>query len=184
MIVTATAAAISTALTASWISDLFTGPVTLTLPLEGAQQGPARLGLDSSGTFSQMEATIPALPHSEASMLAWSAVLNQTGVLAVAALLFLLALRLRGANLFTAGSAWIIGSCGTTLALSGSAAQILGDTALTRLSLLIGATPQRPGKTSSSRLPSMLSQWSPAWRSCSSHWLSGSAAGSRKTPRA
>ena len=145
MILTAAAAAISTVMAVSWIASLFSGPVALTLPIESAQQ-PDGLGLGATGTYTQMEATIPAVPAGEASMLAWSAALNQVGVLAVAALLFLLAFRLRGANLFTAGSAWIIGSCGAILALSGSAAEVLESTALTRLSLLIEATPQMPGE--------------------------------------
>ena len=146
MILTAAAAAMSTVMAGSWIASLFSGPVTLTLPIQGTQQQPDGLGFGATGAYTQMEATISAVPAGEASMLAWSAALNQVGALAVAALIFLLAFRLRGENLFTAGSAWIIGSCGAILALSGSAAEVLESTALTRLSLLIGATPQTPGE--------------------------------------
>jgi len=146
MITAGTAAAVTTFLTASGIIETFTGPVTLTLPLHSAHQSPTGLGLDSVARFTSMEATIPALPSGEAVLLAWAGVLNQVSFLAVMALLFLLAFRLRGENLFTPSSAWIVGTCGAVLAVAGSIAQALGAAARTRLAELIGANRRAPGE--------------------------------------
>ncbi|MET4058855.1 hypothetical protein ABIB35_000384 [Arthrobacter sp. UYP6] len=59
-------------------------------------------------------------------------------VLAVLALIFLLAFRLRRKVLFTAGSAWVIAVCGTILALAGSAGQVIDTIGRTRLGDAIG----------------------------------------------
>jgi hypothetical protein len=147
MIASAAAAAATTALTISGIIGLFTGPVTLTLPLDASPQSPSGLDLDSAARFTAIEAIVPALPTYEAVLLAWAGALNQVSFLAVAALMFLLALRLRGENLFTPGSTWIVGACGVVLALAGSLAQAVDATARTRIAELIGANVQRPGET-------------------------------------
>lgn len=147
MITAGTAAAVTTFLTASGIIETFTGPVTLTLPLHSAHESPTGLGLDSVARFTSMEATIPALPSGEAVLLAWAGVLNQVSFLAVMALLFLLAFRLRGENLFTPSSAWIVGACGAVLALAGTVAQALGAAARNRLAELIDANQRTPGES-------------------------------------
>lgn len=147
MIASAAAATATTALTVSWIIGAFTGPVTLTLPLRAPHQSPTGLELDSVARYTAMEATIPALPTGEAMLLAGAYALNQVSFLAVAALMFLLALRLRGENLFTPGSAKIVGACGVLLALAGSAAQVLHSAAGTRIAELIGANQRTPGET-------------------------------------
>ena len=147
MITAGTAAAVTTFLTASGIIETFTGPVTLTLPLHSAHESPTGLGLDSVARFTSMEATIPALPSGEAVLLAWAGVLNQVSFLAVMALLFLLAFRLRGENLFTPSSAWIVGACGAVLVLAGTVAQALGAAARNRLAELIDANQRTPGES-------------------------------------
>lgn len=147
MIAAAAAAVATTFLTVSGIIEAFTGPVTLTLPLRSPHQSPTGLGLDSVARFTAMEATIPALPSGEAVLLAWAGVLNQVSFLAVMALLFLLAFRLRGENLFTPASAWIVGACGVVLALAGSVAQALDAAARTRIAELTGANQPTPGET-------------------------------------
>ena len=147
MITAGTAAAVTTFLTASGIIETFTGPVTLTLPLHSAHESPTGLGLDSVARFTSMEATIPALPSGEAVLLAWAGVLNQVSFLAVMALLFLLAFRLRGENLFTPSSAWIVGACGAVLALAGTVAQALSAAARNRLAELIDANQRTPGES-------------------------------------
>ena len=145
MTVAAIAAAATTVLTIAGIIATFAGPVTLTLPLHSSPQDPAGLELGATARFTAMEATIPALPSDEAALLAWAGVLGQVSVLAVAALLFLLALRLRGENLFTPASAWIVGACGVVLALAGSAGQVLDAVARTRVARLIAANGQSDG---------------------------------------
>ena len=106
----------------------------------------AGLELGAEARFSAVDATIPALPGAEAGQLAWAAALTQVGVLAVLALLFLLAFRLRGDTLFTRGSVWIIGACGAALALAGTAGQVLDQLARTRLADAIGLNADRtPG---------------------------------------
>ena len=145
MTVAAIAAAATTVLTIAGIVATFAGPVTLTLLLHSSPQDPAGLELGATARFTAMEATIPALPSDEAALLAWAGVLGQVSVLAVAALLFLLALRLRGENLFTPASAWIVGACGVVLALAGSAGQVLDAVARTRVARLIAANGQSDG---------------------------------------
>jgi hypothetical protein len=144
MTVAAMAAAATTFLTVTGIIATFTGPVTLTLPLRLSPQNPTGLALESTARFTAMEATIPALPPDEAALLAWASVLYQVSVLAVAALLFLLAFRLRGENLFTPASAWIVGATGVVLALGGTVGQALDSAARNRIAELIGANQQTP----------------------------------------
>jgi hypothetical protein len=144
MAVAAMAAAATTFMTVAGIIETFTGPVTLTLPLRLSHESPTGLGLDSVARFTAMEATIPALPSGEAVLLAWAGVLNQVSFLAVTALLFLLAFRLRGENLFTPASAGIVGASGVVLALAGTVGQALDAAARNRIAELIGANPQTP----------------------------------------
>lgn len=138
MIVSSAAAAATTALTVTGIASYFTGPITLTLPLAATQLTPDGLHLGAEAHFTSVEATIPALPAGEAALLAWAGALNHVGILAVLALLFLLALRLKGENLFSAGSVWIVGGCGAVLAGAGSIAQVLDQVARNRLAEAIG----------------------------------------------
>jgi hypothetical protein len=144
MAVAAMAAAATTFMTVAGIVETFTGPVTLTLPLRLSPDSPTGLGLDSVARFTAMEATIPALPSGEAVLLAWAGVLNQVSFLAVTALLFLLAFRLRGENLFTPASAGIVGASGVVLALAGTVGQALDAAARNRIAELIGANQQTP----------------------------------------
>jgi hypothetical protein len=139
MIASATAAVATTVLTVSRIISSFSAPVTLTLPLATRQQTPSGLRLGAEAHYTTVEATIPALPSGEAALLAWAAALNQVGILAVLSLLFLLAFRLRGENLFTAGSVWIVGACGAVLAVAGTVGQLLDQAARSRLAEAIGA---------------------------------------------
>ena len=147
MTAAAVAAVATTILTVLGIIQTLTGPVALTLPLYAAHPSPEGLGMGSVARFTAMEATIPALPAAEAVLLAWAGALNQISFLAVAALLFLLAFRLRGENLFTPASARIVGACGVVLALAGTVAQALDAAARTRIAELIGANQQTPGET-------------------------------------
>ncbi len=137
MVGSAVIAAGSSVMSVIGIADIFSGPVTLTLPVDPTQKV-AGVDLGAEARFSAVDATIPALPGAEAGQLAWAAALTQVGVLAVLALLFLLAFRLRGDTLFTRGSVWIIGACGAALALAGTAGQVLDQLARTRLSDAIG----------------------------------------------
>lgn len=139
MIVAAIAAVATTAATVSGVIASFVGPVTLTLPLATRSLRPTGLRLGAEAHFTSVEAFIPALPPSEASLLAWAGVLNQVSILAVLSLLFLLAFRLRGDNLFTAGSVGIIGGCGAVLAVAGTVGQVLDQIARSRLAEAIGA---------------------------------------------
>ena len=147
MIASAVAAIATTALTVSGIVGSFTGPVTLTLPVAATQQQPTGLRLGAEGRFTAVEAVIPALPSGEAALLAWSAALSQVGILAVLVLLFVLAFRLRGENLFTPGSVWIVGACGAVLAIAGTVGQIIDSIARTRLAELIGANQRTPDES-------------------------------------
>ncbi|WP_426766070.1 hypothetical protein ACP3TD_05895 [Pseudarthrobacter sp. 1G09] len=137
MVGSAVIAAGSSVMSVVGIADIFSGPVTLTLPVDPTQKV-AGLELGAEARFSAVDATIPALPGAEARQLAWAAALTQVGVLAVLTLLFLLAFRLRGDTLFTRGSVWIIGACGAALALAGTAGQVLDQLARTRLADAIG----------------------------------------------
>lgn len=121
--------------------------MTLTLPLQAVQQGPTGLESGATGLFTAMEATIPALPGNEAALLAWGAVLNQVSFLAVMAMLFLLALRLLGENLFTPASVWIVGASGVVLAAAGNLGQALDAIARNRIAELIGANQRTAGET-------------------------------------
>ncbi len=121
--------------------------MTLTLPLQAVQQGPTGLESGATGLFTAMEATIPALPGNEAALLAWGAALNQVSLLAVMALLFLLALRLLGENLFTPASVWIVGASGVVLAAAGNLGQALDAIARNRIAELIGANQRTAGET-------------------------------------
>jgi hypothetical protein len=147
MVVTALAAVITTIATVSSIITSSTGPATLTLPLATANQKPPGLPDGVEAHFTSIEAIIPTLPPAEAALLAWAGILSHIGVLAVLALLFLLGLRLRGENLFTTGSVWIIGICGAVLAVAGTIGQILDQIARTRLAEEIGANQRIPGET-------------------------------------
>ncbi|WP_045732030.1 hypothetical protein [Pseudarthrobacter chlorophenolicus] len=127
------------------MAGLFSGPATLTLPVEPTRKA-SGLELGAEASFSAVEATIPVLPGAEAGQLAWAGALTQVGVLAVLAMLFLLAFRLRSQTLFTRGSVWIIGACGAALALAGTAGQVLDQLARTRLADAVGLNPGRePG---------------------------------------
>ncbi|MFF2317425.1 hypothetical protein ACFVTE_14285 [Arthrobacter sp. NPDC058097] len=139
MVASGVLAVVSTVLTIIGIAGYFTGPVTLELPVAGSGQTASGLELGSTGHYTSLEAVIPAVPTGQAALLAWGGALSQMGILAVLALLFVLAFRLRSAVLFTAGSAWIVGVCGAVLALAGTAGQILDGWARTRLADLIGA---------------------------------------------
>lgn len=111
--------------TVSAVAGYFSGPVTLSLPLATTQLNPSGLAPGVQAHYSSVDATVPAVPGPEAALLAWGDILNQAGVLAALALVFLLALRLRPNVLFTSGSVWTVGTCGTVLALAGSARQVL-----------------------------------------------------------
>lgn len=138
MIASSAAAFATTAMTVAGIIGFFTRPATLTLPLSTTQLAPDGLHLGAEAHFTAVEATLPALPAGEAVLLAWAGALNHIGILAVLALLFLLAFRLKGENLFTAGSVWIIGTCGAVLAVAGSVGQVLDQVARNRLAEAIG----------------------------------------------
>jgi hypothetical protein len=145
MISSAAAAILTTALSVAGIVGYFTGPVTLELPLAGKDQLVPGLELESTGHYTSLEATIPELPAGPAELLAWGAVLNQVGVLAVLALVFLLAYRLRSAVLFTAESVWMVGAGGALLALAGTFGQVLDGWALGRVAEMIAANGRTPG---------------------------------------
>lgn len=147
MIAAAVAAIATTAAGVSNIMAYFAGPVTLTLPLATTHQAATGLRLGAEAHFASIEATIPALPLTEATLLAWAGVLNLVGILAVLALLFVLAFRLRGENLFTAGSVWIIGACGVVLALAGTLGQGLDSAGRHRVAQAIGANQGGAGES-------------------------------------
>lgn len=142
MLASAVAAVATTAATIAGIIDSFTGPVTLALPLAARHQGLADLRLGAEAYYTAVEASIPGLPAAEAVLLAWADALSQVSILAVLSLVFLLAFRLRGENLFTAGSAAIIGACGIVLAVAGTVGQLLDQAARSRLAEAIGANRQ------------------------------------------
>jgi hypothetical protein len=147
MILTAIAAIITTTITIVRIITFSTGPITLTLPLATANQIPTGLSHGVEAHFTSIEATISTLPAAESTLLVWAGILTHIGVLAVLALLFLLGLRLRGDNLFTPGSVWVIGICGAVLAVAGTIGQTLDTIARSRLAELIGANQRVPGET-------------------------------------
>ena len=137
LVLAALSAVVTTVFSVSEIAGYFTGPVTLDLPVNSSGQSADGLGLGSTGQYTTLAATIPALPSGPAVLLAWSSVLQHIGVLAVHALVFLLAYRLRSSVLFTAGSVWIVGVCGAVLILAGTAGQVLSGFALPRIADLV-----------------------------------------------
>jgi len=147
MVASAVAALATTAAAAANIVAYFAGPVTLTLPLAATHHTATGLRLGATGHFASVEATVPALPSAEATLLSWAGVLNLIGILAVLALLFVLAFRLKGENLFTAGSVWIIGACGAVLAVAGTFGQVLDSAGRHRVAQAIGANQGGAGES-------------------------------------
>lgn len=147
MLAAAAAAVATTVAAVSTIAAYFAGPVTLTLPLATPHQAATGLRLGAEAHFASVEAVIPELPRAEATLLAWAGVLNLAGILAVLALLFVLAFRLRGENLFTAGSVWFIGACGAALAVAGTFGQVLDSAARHRVAQAIGANQGSAGES-------------------------------------
>lgn len=147
MVASAGAALVTTALTMASTVGLFTGPVTLVLPVATTHQSASGLSLEATGHFTSVEATVPVLPVGPAESLAWAGILNQVGVLAVLSLVFLLAYRLQGRILFTARSAHIVGAAGVILAVAGMAGQVLDGVGRSRLAEMIGANARTPGES-------------------------------------
>jgi hypothetical protein len=147
MLASAAAAVGTTVAAVASIAAYFAGPVTLTLPVAATHHTAAGLRLGAEAHFASVEATIPVLPSAEATLLAWAGVLNLVGILAVLALLFVLAFRLRGENLFTAGSVWIIGACGAVLAVAGTFGQVLDSAGRHRVAQAIGANQGGAGES-------------------------------------
>ena len=147
MVASAGAALVTTALTMASTVGLFTGPVTLVLPVATTHQSASGLSLEATGHFTSVEATVPVLPVGPAESLAWAGILNQVGVLAVLSLVFLLAYRLQGRILFTARSAHIVGAAGVLLAVAGMAGQVLDGVGRSRLAEMIGANARTPGES-------------------------------------
>lgn len=147
MIASAIAAVATTAAAVSNIVAYYAGPVTLILPLATTNQAATGLRLGAAAHFASIEATIPALPSAEASLLAWAGVLNLVGILTVLSLLFVLAFRLRGEKLFTAGSVWFIGACGIVLAVAGTFGQVLDSAGRHRVAQAIGANQGSAGES-------------------------------------
>lgn len=147
MVASAGAALLTTWLTVSSTAALFTGPVTLELPVATSHQTAAGLSLGATGHFKSVEAMVPVLPAGPAESLAWAGVLNQVGVLAALALVFLLAYRLQSGLLFTARSAHIVGAAGVVLAVAGMAGQILDGIGRSRLAEMISANARAAGES-------------------------------------
>ena len=145
MVASLLVALISTVLTIVGIVESFASPVTLELPISSTQRTVSGLELESTGHFTSLEATIPDLPDGPAAALAWGAALSQVGVLALLALVFVLALRLHSATLFTAGSVWIVGACGAVLAVATTLGQVIDGQARTNVAEMIGASGREPG---------------------------------------
>ncbi|MFE4837644.1 hypothetical protein ACFRAU_23545 [Arthrobacter sp. NPDC056691] len=146
MVASAAAGVLTTAMTVTGIVDSSAGKVTLTLPVATPRQMVSGLSLGASGQYTALDATIPVLPPGPAALLAWAGALNQLGILAVLALIFLLAYRLRSKILFTPGSAWLVGAGGAVLALAGTAGQVLDSIARSRLADLIGVNGRVAGE--------------------------------------
>jgi uncharacterized membrane protein len=121
--------------------------VTLVLPVATTHQTATGLSSGATGHFTAVEATVPVLPSGPAASLAWAHALNQVGVLAVLALVFLLAYRLQGRILFTARSAHLVGLAGVVLAVTGMVGQVLDAVARSRLAEMIGANDRTPGQS-------------------------------------
>ncbi|WP_240721375.1 hypothetical protein [Pseudarthrobacter sp. NamE5] len=147
MVASAIAAIATTAATVSGTVALFTGPVTLVLPVATPHQPATRLSLGAAGHFTSVEATIPVLPSGPALSLALAGFLNQVGILAILALVFLLAYRLQGNILFTAKSAHLVGAAGVVLAVSGIVGQVLDAVGRSRLAEMIGANARLSGES-------------------------------------
>jgi hypothetical protein len=147
MIASAAAALLTTVTTVVGLIGYTSGPVTLVLPVATANHAATGLLPGVTGHFTAMEATLPTLPPGPGGLLAWADALNQIGVLALLALVFLLAYRLRNETLFTSGSAWIVGASGAALTLFGTVGQILDSVARSELAELIGANARTPGET-------------------------------------
>jgi hypothetical protein len=147
MVASVGAALVTTALTVAATVGLFTGPVTLTLPVATTHQTATGLSLEATGHFTSVEATVPVLPPGPAASLAWAGALNQVGVLAILALVFLLAYRLQGRILFTARSAYLVGAAGVVLAVSGTVGQVLDGVGRSRLAEMIGANARTLGES-------------------------------------
>lgn len=146
MITSSAAAILTTGFTVSGISALFSGPVTLVLPIATSHQVVSGLTMEAVGHYTSVEATLPALPSGPAAYLAWAYGLNQLGILAVMALLFLLAYRLQARTLFTAKSAHLVGAAGAVLAVAGTAGQVLDGIGRNRLAGMIGANARQAGE--------------------------------------
>ena len=146
MIAAAAGALLTTAATVSTTVALFTGPVTLELPVATSHQVATGLSLEATGHFTAVEASIPVLPSGPATSLAWAYGLNQVGVLSVLALLFLLAYRLQSRVLFTARSAHLVGAAGAVLAVAGTVGQVLDGVGRTRLAEIIGVNARAVGE--------------------------------------
>jgi hypothetical protein len=145
MIASATIALLTTGATIAGLIGYTSGPVTLVLPVATANHAATGLLPGVTGHFTAMEATLPTLPSGPGGLLAWADSLNQVGILALLALVFLLAHRLRSEALFTSGSAWIVGACGAALTLFGTGGQILDSIARSWLAELIGINARTTG---------------------------------------
>ncbi|WP_245199639.1 MULTISPECIES: DUF2975 domain-containing protein [Micrococcaceae] len=145
MIASAAGAVVTTVLSVAGIIGYFTGPVTLELPVAARDQAVSGLELESTGRYTSLEATVPQLPVGPAELLAWGSALTQIGVLAILALVFVLAHRLRSATLFTAKSVGVVGACGAVIAVAGTLGQILDGWALNRVAEMIAANGRTPG---------------------------------------
>jgi hypothetical protein len=147
MVGSVAAAALTTALTVASTASLFAGPASLKLPISTEHQAARNLSLEATGHFTSVEATLPAVPAGPAASLAWGAALNQVGVLAVLALVFLLAYRLQSRVLFTARSAHIVGAAGVVLAVAGTVGQVLDAVGRSRIAEMIGVNARTPGES-------------------------------------
>ena len=147
MIASAAAGVLTSVMAVSSIVALHAGPTTLTVPVATSNQVAQGLSLGASGHYTSLQATIPVLPAGPATLLTWAEVLNQIGILAILALVFLLAHRLRSEVLFTAGSARVVVACGVGLALAGTAGQLVDAIARSRLAELISANARHPEVT-------------------------------------
>lgn len=146
MIASAVAALLTTAKTVAGLIGYTSGPVTLVLPVATTSHAATGLVPGVTGHFAAMEATLQTLPSGPGGLLAWADSLNQIGFLALLALVFLLAHRLRSETLFTSGSVWIVGACGAALTVFGTVGQILDSIARSRLAEFIGANARTPGE--------------------------------------
>ncbi|OFI39402.1 hypothetical protein BIU82_13805 [Arthrobacter sp. SW1] len=147
MIASSLAAVVTTVTAVSSAVVLFTGPVTLVLPVATSHHMAPGLSLEAAGHFTSVEATIPVLPSGPAVQLAWAGVLDQFGILTILALVFLLAYRLQSGTLFTVMSAHMVGAAGVVLAIVGTSGQVLDSAARKRISEMIGVNARTPGES-------------------------------------